>query len=351
MQKISVGSAKVWACKKKAAQGPNLPNLSKRPNPLVSGNLVVASYFSSRDIFAADKRSGTLVWSTDLEDYTGVAPSKHGAHLFTATSGAIFGLYIKDGSVLWKHKVPAKSDAFNSATTDAIWHQGLVYYGDQNGNLRGLDPKSGKIILEASIGCEVLSSPIFHKDVAYIATSDSKLHAISLKSRKFLWSTPLPEPMRPVKMLRASVLLKGSCHAMRVGTDGTILENHKFAKLRDAQFFQGSLYCLVSEGPIDQDQVKPPKCFLVEYKKSKFQRKLQLDKLPLALCTGRSSEEIIIAGMGSMDFFSIPKKAVICRITSTMPDLPTFDSGRLFVSSTNYELLALKIPKGRSLIS
>lgn len=102
--------------------------------------------------------------------------------IYANTSGKVYALSAKDGSVIWEFSAGGKI-----YSTPAV-NGNYVVFGCADGNIYAVNLISGKEIWKYKCNMSVLGSPVIYAGNVYIGASDHCFRAISLKSGKLIWS-------------------------------------------------------------------------------------------------------------------------------------------------------------------
>lgn len=132
----------MWSTKLAGVNHAVLPSHTPRPNPVVTGNRVIASIFSPGTVCALSKQEGRLLWRTELDSYGGSACVPHGRKVYATSCRSLYALNPRSGDILWK---------FTPYTDPGEWiysqpalSKERVFIGDRRGYLHCLDTVTGK---------------------------------------------------------------------------------------------------------------------------------------------------------------------------------------------------------------
>jgi len=78
------------------------------------------------------------------------------------------------GKEVWKFKTNGK------IRTDALCHEGAVYFGSEDNNLYALNARSGKLIFKYSTDGNINGTPVIVDSQLYFGSTDSFVHGLSL---------------------------------------------------------------------------------------------------------------------------------------------------------------------------
>jgi len=133
-------------------------------SPSISNHKV---FFGGRDgfFYALNTRDGSLLWKTDNKvSWMLSTPAIHDGCVITGTSDGHFvqSLDIVTGKERWKFKTNSPVWA-----SPAVSH-GMVYFGDYDGLLHGVDESTGTELWDYKINAKIMSSPIlYHANLCF----------------------------------------------------------------------------------------------------------------------------------------------------------------------------------------
>jgi len=109
------------------------------PNPVVEGDLAIATLFSPGGVRAVEIETGALRWHVDLPNIAFAAPLVVENIVFVQTSRTLFALSLSDGSELWEVTPRQQGELSGSL----VCHQGLVFLADSGGRLEAYGQTTG----------------------------------------------------------------------------------------------------------------------------------------------------------------------------------------------------------------
>lgn len=208
--------------------------------PVIRGGLIYTAD-SSGLIQAVNRKNGHIKWSNQLKQGIVSGPSVSGGYIAVGTnSSTLVMLNEADGKELWQNKVsgevlspPAVSKnkviaktidgkvfAYNAADGKQLWTAehgapslvlkassspiilgNLVLIGFSDGKLDALELDSGRLVWQRSIAygsgssdverlVDIDSDPIVKDKIAYIASYQGYIGALSLEDGQFIWRKP-----------------------------------------------------------------------------------------------------------------------------------------------------------------
>lgn len=119
-----------------------LPPGTTRPNPVVLGNLVIASIFSPGAICAVSRRNGELVWRRPLPYYGCSAVHSAEGILFAKTAKSVYALNCATGEIRWEFTPQKKPGEW--IYSQPVVNRGRLFFGDRTGDFHCLDATTGK---------------------------------------------------------------------------------------------------------------------------------------------------------------------------------------------------------------
>ncbi|MAV34394.1 MAG: serine/threonine protein kinase [Planctomycetaceae bacterium] len=131
-----------------------------------------------------DLEKGASVANVDIGGPTMATPAVRGdLAYFGSEAGVFFCVNWKQASVVWRYEPKRGRGVRSSAAASGE----IVVYGNQNRQVRGLDPASGKQLWTFTAKQRVDSSPVIVGRRAFVGSSDGRLYGLNLKSGKKEW--------------------------------------------------------------------------------------------------------------------------------------------------------------------
>jgi outer membrane protein assembly factor BamB len=129
---------------------------------------------------ALDVRTGRMAWETDLGSTQ--MPWVAGNSIFIVTpENRLVALAREDGRVRWSADLPRYLDEEDKTETMSwvgpVLAGGKIWVASSEGELRAIDPATGKMTASLSVGGRVFLSPIIAARTLYILTDDGTLIA------------------------------------------------------------------------------------------------------------------------------------------------------------------------------
>ncbi|MCH8823288.1 MAG: PQQ-like beta-propeller repeat protein [Planctomycetes bacterium] len=170
-----------------------LPPNGNNPNPLVVGDIVIASIFSPGEIVALDRKNGRKLWSLQLPEYGGPHVSFADDVLYAKTSRTLYALKPANGAVIWDW-TPYDEEGewiYSSPTIEGD----RLFIGDRNGILHCLSTKTGDLLwwkkTSEDENSQVNATAIVINDLVITATNAALAIAYKIDSGKEVWRQSL----------------------------------------------------------------------------------------------------------------------------------------------------------------
>ena len=211
-----------------------------RLKPIIKGGMVYTADASGL-VHAVNKRNGQIKWTTTLKNGLVSGPTvEHGYVVLGTNNSSLVVLNQADGKKLWQTRVsgevlspPAISHkkiiaktidgkvyAFNAADGKQLWtaeHGSpnlvlkassspvvvgkLVLIGFSDGKMDAIDIDTGRVVWQRSIAyasgssdverlVDIVADPVVENNVAYLASYQGYIGALSLSDGQFIWRKP-----------------------------------------------------------------------------------------------------------------------------------------------------------------
>ncbi len=147
--------------------------------PLSLANGMVYVNSKSGIIYALNKSSGSVVWSTQIgaqsnQDMSAPAVSSAGVIYVGSNDSPLYALNANTGAVLWKYTT--RGPIYSSPAIA----NGLVYFASTDHRFYAVDATTGTLVWTYLTGGQSYSSPIVVDGWLYCGSSDGNLYAFSL---------------------------------------------------------------------------------------------------------------------------------------------------------------------------
>lgn len=138
-------------------------------------NTVIVSGYDDR-IYALNAQTGQTIWTHQAGSYSAV--TIHGDELFVSTTDSrILKLKADTGELVW-----AVQDLKGIATESVVFKD-LLLFGESQGYLKALDPKSGKLVAHFEPGRGIFSRPAVDPETSSVLfiSGEANLYNLNLK--------------------------------------------------------------------------------------------------------------------------------------------------------------------------
>lgn len=150
----------------------SLASLSDAARPAVDGGVVYAVGHAGR-LIATQIKTGERLWSLNVPGTQ--APVIAGENLFVVdTSGQLQAITRRDGKVVWAAKLPGAS-TWSGPTLAG----GLLWLTSNQGQLVGVDPATGRVTTQQSLGAPIYIAPVVAGGRMYVLTDKARLVAFN----------------------------------------------------------------------------------------------------------------------------------------------------------------------------
>jgi len=182
------------------------------PNPLVVGDLVVASIFSPGKIVALDRQTGDEKWSMDLPHLGSSHVSFVDGVLYAKTSRTLYALDPQSGRKKWEW-TPYDVEGEWVYSSPAVAGDRL-FIGDRNGVLHCLSTTTGKLLWWAQTSQaenrDVNATAVVVDDVVITATNSAFAIAYATDSGREVWRQELDRgSIFQIQRLQDNVVVQG----------------------------------------------------------------------------------------------------------------------------------------------
>ena len=166
------------------------PERTMRPNPAVSGDLIIYSTFRPGQVTALDRSNGAFRWKTHIGTHGNESVLVACDRVLCGHSGSLIALERLTGKPIWTFQ-PADSWMYAMPSTDFK----SVFIGDTDGFLHSIDLQTGELRWSASVTAgRVNTTALTIGGIVVVAScAESRPSAVGLDSRtgEELWRTPI----------------------------------------------------------------------------------------------------------------------------------------------------------------
>jgi hypothetical protein len=217
----------VWTASVGESKHPIGPQAA-RPNPVITGDLVLCSTFSPGSVVAFDRDGGAGCWSLRLAYYGhGVTLGPPGSGLvYCGTSQELLAVEAATGRVAWVFcPYGRKGETIYSSAVAG----GRLFLGDRHGHLHCLDAPTGRpvwrVLTSQAANNDVNSDPVVSGGVVVVGTNAGLAAGYDAASGRKVWRQRLDGPCTravPAGGAAALVWTSGSAYLLSV-QDGAAL--------------------------------------------------------------------------------------------------------------------------------
>jgi len=146
-------------------------------SPSVSDNTVCIS--NGNTLYALNAGTGTKKWSYASKDQLVSSAAIWGKKAYILTfsladgkqnkTATCYCIDLESGNVLWQHKFAETVDVLQMP----VISDGILYFGDDSGNVQALDASSGEVIFNEKVENAIWSSITIHDHAMFFATADT----------------------------------------------------------------------------------------------------------------------------------------------------------------------------------
>lgn len=178
-----------WQRKYESAPSAFHPVYGVSPNPVIVGDLVVASLFAARRIVAVERHTGEERWSIPLPYYGSSHLRQANGVLYGGTSQALLAIEAESGRILWKFSpYGEKGESLYAAPAIA---GNRIFLGDRMGYFHCLDRATGQplwsVLTSRAWNNDVNATAAVLGDRVITATNARLVLAYDTTSGKELW--------------------------------------------------------------------------------------------------------------------------------------------------------------------
>lgn len=172
---------------------------------LVSGPTLSHGYIavgtSNSSIVVLNKADGKQLWKTKVSGEVLSPPAiSHNKVIAKTIDGKVFAFNLVDGKQLWMTEHGSPSLVLKASSSPVVMGN-LVLIGFSDGKLDALDLSTGRLVWQRSIAyasgasdverlVDIDADPIVENNVAYLASYQGYIGALSLNDGQFIWRKP-----------------------------------------------------------------------------------------------------------------------------------------------------------------
>lgn len=135
------------------------------------------------------------VWKEDIGDGSGsevrliAAPVVANGRVFTIDADSEVRAYdVKSGRRLWYNDITPKKEDDGHMPGGLAYENGMLYVATGFAQVIAMNPENGQVVWRQNVGGPMRAAPTVRGGRVFVITLDNKLHALSAKSGKSLWS-------------------------------------------------------------------------------------------------------------------------------------------------------------------
>ncbi len=146
--------------------------------------------------------NGSKVWETETKVRTHCSPAmNNGIVIFGNDNGEVIGLNSYNGNVIFKNKI---GYIFTNSVSIS---DSTAFLGDKNGTLYAVSLKNGKVIWKVETGSEIVSTPVFNNENVFVGNLGGRFFAIEIGNGKTIWLTKLNGVINATPLLTNNYLI------------------------------------------------------------------------------------------------------------------------------------------------
>ncbi len=128
---------------------------------------------------------GKEVWKTATNSSVHSSPSMNdGIIVFGNDDGELIGISSDEGKILYRKKIGESFFCGTAVSGD------VIYVGNDNGNLYAVELKTGKVIWKFDSGARIMMTPSVLTSEIYFGNLKGNLYCLNKSTGKLLWKTP-----------------------------------------------------------------------------------------------------------------------------------------------------------------
>lgn len=173
--------------------------------PIISGPEVGEGYIAlgtaNASLIVLSQKDGSLAWQTHVSGDVLAKPAIIENKVLAKTiDGSLYAFNIKNGEKLWADFHGAPHIILQASSNPVIFGK-VALVGFSDGSLDAIDLQSGSVLWQKSISyakgasdverlVDIDTDPLIEGEIAYIATYQGYVGALSLRTGEFIWKKP-----------------------------------------------------------------------------------------------------------------------------------------------------------------
>ena len=142
-------------------------------------------------LYCLEKKTGKIIWSTDLGDAIGSSPSFYKGQIIVSVEfvsprpmGYVASVSARDGRLKWKSPL---TPAHIHSSVAVHFEKGYGVTGANNGLLFKIDLHTGRFLWSTQLKGDIKSTPLIYKDRIYVTNWGKEFAAVD-EDGKIIWS-------------------------------------------------------------------------------------------------------------------------------------------------------------------
>lgn len=164
---------------------------------VVNGKVFIGSM--DRKMYALNQFSGTLIWSTTVDNYIFFgSPAVYAKKVFITVGSEILALDEATGAILWRYNLGSSAEFSSPMVANNMVFVGSAGGYPPMGKVFALDMDTGTLVWKYSDKTGVWSSPAVADGMVFVSSmkfsywgKPGKVFALNQSSGKLIWATPI----------------------------------------------------------------------------------------------------------------------------------------------------------------
>ncbi|MFT3830625.1 MAG: PQQ-binding-like beta-propeller repeat protein [Opitutaceae bacterium] len=148
----------------------------------------------SYGFFAIDAATGNLLWKVDAKFPVSAKAAVAGDIVCFECGNILSGVDRRSGKVLWEfvarpYRPIASMDLTDYHRSAPVIADGVVYFGDDWGNINGVDVRDGKLVFQYTTPTQrpIRATPAISDGKVFFGDWEGEVYAVSLAERQLVW--------------------------------------------------------------------------------------------------------------------------------------------------------------------
>lgn len=171
------------------------------PSRLIVINQRVYGVNTEGEVFCLDAKRGKKIWRKRVGTMTFSSVAADGKRVFARFSMdvSISCLDAKNGKRIWRWRSTTPKLGEGSSL---IYHDGRIYFGENDGRVYCLDAKKGKVMWRFDTGSRLYfgphHDPVIEGDRVYFTHISGQAFCVSAKDGRLIWRWKIPKKIRSI---------------------------------------------------------------------------------------------------------------------------------------------------------